>query len=85
MKNFTSQVKELIDIVYEKENQNIKDAAELIFDSIKESKTVSLKTETYKSDIAEFTYEIASRSDAEEVLKYKETEGIINISIIDID
>ena len=36
MKNFTSQVKELIDIVYEKENQNIKDAAELIFDSIKD-------------------------------------------------
>ena len=36
MKDFTSKVKELIDIVYERENQNIKSAAKLIFDSVKE-------------------------------------------------
>ena len=52
---------------------------------MKESKTVALKTETYKNDIAEFTYEISSRNDAEPILKFKESEGIININIIDID
>lgn len=59
--------------------------AELILDTMKESKTVALKTETYKNGIAEFTYEISSRNDAEEILKFKESEGIININIIDID
>ena len=59
--------------------------AELILNTMKESKTVALKTETYKNGIAEFTYEISSRNDAEEILKFKESEGIININIIDID
>ena len=59
--------------------------AELILNTMKESKTVALKTETYKNGVAEFTNEIASRSDAEEILKFKESEVIININIIDID
>ena len=36
MKEFTSKVKELIDIVYNKENDNIKASAKLIFESIKD-------------------------------------------------
>lgn len=36
MKEFTTKVKELIDIVYSKENENIKESAKLIFDSIKD-------------------------------------------------
>lgn len=37
MKNFTTKVKELIDIVYQEEYENIKKAAKLIFDSIKDN------------------------------------------------
>ena len=36
MKEFTSKVKELIDIVYNKEKDNIKESAKLIFESIKD-------------------------------------------------
>lgn len=36
MKEFTTKVKELIDIVYSKENENIRESAKLIFDSIKD-------------------------------------------------
>ena len=36
MKQFTDKVKELIDIVYQEEYQNIKDAASIIFESIKD-------------------------------------------------
>lgn len=36
MKNFTCSVKNLIDVVYQEESKNIKEAAKLIFESIKE-------------------------------------------------
>lgn len=36
MKNFTCSVKNLIDVVYQEESKNIKEAAKIIFDSIKE-------------------------------------------------
>lgn len=59
--------------------------SDLILNTMKENSNVALKTETYKNGIAEFTYEISSRNDAESILKFKESPGIININLIDID
>lgn len=44
-----------------------------------------VKTESYKGTIAEITYELADRSQAEEMLKYKDSDGLISLNLIDID
>lgn len=44
-----------------------------------------LKTESYKNGIVEFTYELASRSQADEILKFKDSEGIVSLSLLDLD
>ena len=55
-----------------------------VFEIMANSKGV-IKTESYKGDIAEITYELADRSQAEEMLKYKDSEGLISLNLIDID
>lgn len=58
---------------------------DMIIDTMKKKQKAVLKTESYKNGVAEFTYEISCREDADEVLKLKSSEGIININLIDID
>ena len=50
-----------------------------------DKKRCELKTESYKNNVAELTYEIANRSLAEDILKMKNEEGIIAINLIEID
>ena len=44
----------------------------------------SLKTESYKNNVAELTYELANRDLASDVLKMKDEEGIISINLLEI-
>ena len=59
--------------------------SEKVMELMKNKKRCDLKTESYKNNIAELTYEIANRSIAEDVLKMKNDDGIIAINIIEID
>lgn len=66
----------------------VKTTTKKVDNIIVEMKKVSkchLKTESYKNNVAELTYELANRSDADDILKKKEEEGIISINLIDID
>ena len=56
-----------------------------IIDLMNDKKRCELKTESYKNNVAELTYEIANRSLAEDILKMKNEEGIIAINLIEID
>ena len=51
---------------------------------MKNKKKCSLKTESYKNNVAELTYELANREIAEEILKMKNDEGIISINLLEI-
>lgn len=53
MKEFTSKVKELIDIVYNKEKDNIKASAKLIFESIKDGKVLHVFATGHSHMLAE--------------------------------
>lgn len=55
-----------------------------VFEIMQNSKGI-IKSESYKGDIAEITYELKDRSQAEEMLKYKDSEGLISLNLIDID
>ena len=44
-----------------------------------------LKTESYKNGTVEFTYELASRNQADEILKFKDSQGILSLSLLDLD
>ena len=57
--------------------------ADEVFEIMANSKAV-LKTESYKDTIAEITYELADRSEAKEILKYKDSEGLISLNVIDL-
>ena len=57
--------------------------ADEVFEIMANSKAV-LKTESYKDTIAEITYELADRSQANEMLKYKDSEGLISLNVIDL-
>ena len=59
--------------------------AEKIMNIMKDKKKCILKTESYKNNIAELTFEIANRTIAEEVLDMKKEDGIIAINLIEID
>ena len=55
-----------------------------VFEIMANSKGI-IKTESYKGDIAEITYELKDRQQAEEMLKYKDSEGLISLNLIDIE
>ena len=55
-----------------------------VFDIMKNSKA-TLKTESYKDTVAEITYELDNRKQAEEILKYKDSEGLISLNLIDLN
>ena len=57
--------------------------ADEVFEIMANAKAV-LKTESYKDTIAEITYELADRSQANEMLKYKDSEGLISLNVIDL-
>ena len=59
--------------------------ADLLIGIMKKRSKVILKTETYKNNIAELTFELPDRRDADDVLKFKTSPGIISINLIDID
>ena len=59
--------------------------ADKIIEIMKEQKKCDLKTESYKNNTAELTYEIKDRAVAEKVLEMKEEEGIISINILDMN
>ena len=59
--------------------------SEKILELMKTKKKCILKTESYKNDIAELTYEIANRNIAEEVLNMKKDDGIITINLIEVE
>ncbi len=59
-------------------------ASEKILELMKNKKKCSLKTESYKNNVAELTYELANREIAEEILKMKNDEGIISINLLEI-
>ena len=52
---------------------------------MKDKKKCVLKTESYKNNVAELTFEIANRTIAEDVLDMKKEDGIIAINLIEID
>ena len=54
-----------------------------VFDIMSGSKAI-LKTESYKDTIAEITYELEDRTQASEILKYKDSEGLISLNLIDL-
>lgn len=56
-----------------------------VIETMKKQARCNLKTESYKNNVAELTYEIANRDMAEDILKKKDEDGIISINIIDID
>ncbi len=57
--------------------------ADEVFEIMANAKAV-LKTESYKDTIAEITYELADRSQANEMLKYKDSDGLISLNVIDL-
>lgn len=59
--------------------------ADMITNILKDNKKCSLKTELYKQNVSELTYEIENRKDVEDILLLKNDDGIISISVIDID
>ena len=59
--------------------------AEKIMNIMKDKKKCVLKTESYKNNVAELTFEIANRTIAEDVLDMKKEDGIIAINLIEID
>ena len=58
---------------------------EKIMNMMKDRKKCILKTESYKNNVAELTFEIANRTIAEDVLEMKKEDGIMAINLIDID
>lgn len=54
-----------------------------VFEIMASSKGI-LKTESYKDTIAEITYELSDRNQASEILKYKDSEGLISLNLIDL-
>lgn len=56
-----------------------------ILSIMNKSTGAKLKTESYKNGIVEFTYELANRSQADEILKFKDSEGIVSLSLLDLD
>lgn len=54
-----------------------------VFEIMASSKAI-LKTESYKDTIAEITYELSDRNQASEILKYKDSEGLISLNLIDL-
>lgn len=59
--------------------------ADEILGIMNKSTGAKLKTESYKNGIVEFTYELANRSQANEILNYKNSPGILSLSLLDLD
>ena len=59
--------------------------ADEIFNIMNKSTGAKLKTESYKNGVVEFTYELANRSQADEILKFKDSQGILSLSLLDLD
>ena len=58
--------------------------SEKIIELMKNKPKCSLKTESYKNNVAELTYELANRDLASDVLIMKDEEGIISINLLEI-
>lgn len=52
---------------------------------LNKNKKCALKTEMYKDDMAELTYEVAHRKEIESVLNMSGSDGVQSINVIDID
>ncbi len=59
--------------------------AKIVIGMLKKKKKCDLKTEMYKDNSAELTFEVSNRKDIEDVLELKNKDGIESINIIDID
>ncbi len=59
--------------------------AKEIISTLKGKRKCVLKTEMYKDNKSELTFEVGKRSDIESILKMNGAEGIISINVIDID
>lgn len=59
--------------------------ADEILNIMNKSAGAKLKTESYKNGVVEFTYELASRNQADEILKFKDSQGILSLSLLDLD
>ncbi len=59
--------------------------AEQLSDLLKDNKKCILRTESYKDNTAELTYEVGDRKEIEKILRFKNEEGIKTINVIDID
>lgn len=59
--------------------------ADEILGIMNKSTGAKLKTESYKNGIVEFTYELANRSQANEILNYKNSPGVLSLSLLDLD
>ena len=56
-----------------------------IVSMLSSNKKCALKTEMYKDDVAELTYEVSNRKEIESVLNMYDNLGINSINVVDID
>lgn len=61
------------------------DKAHEIIKILRMRKKCVIKTEMYKSDMAELTYEVSKRSEIEDILLMNNDEDVKSINVIDID
>jgi hypothetical protein len=59
--------------------------AKTIINMLRKKKKCNLKTEMYKDNTAELTFEVSNRKDIEDVLEMNNSTGIDSINVIDID
>lgn len=62
-------------------NNSISDS---IIETLKNKKCI-LKTESYKNNIAELTFESKSRKELEEILKMKDDPNVLSLNVIDVE
>ena len=80
---YTYQVKKTRKILLIVKANNEK--ADYVNELLRDNNKCLLRTESYKNNVAELTYEVNGREEIEEVLKLKDEEGIVAINVIDID
>ena len=81
--SFTYQVKKTRKVLLIiKATNNIADQLSSL---LKDNKKCLLRTESYKDNNAELTYEVSDRKEIESILRFKDKEGIKAINVIDID
>ena len=79
MTSFKATTKYLL-VIKARENK-----ADAILRKMNKRKKCILKTESYKDDMVEFTFEIASKETADEISKLKDDDGIETVHLVSID